>query len=84
MGTAPYRRNCMGGMGRRTGSPRRARWGDRPVLFLGIRLGLDGANSVYWETIKERPRVMVPSFAIVMTILLQMLCNLSIRWHTTL
>lgn len=54
------------------------------MLFLGIRLGLDGANSVYWETIKERPRVMVPSFAIVMTILLQMLCNLSIRWHTTL
>ncbi|KAJ7245089.1 hypothetical protein C8J57DRAFT_1191054 [Mycena rebaudengoi] len=29
------------------------RWGDRPVLLLlGIRLGLDGVNPVYYETIK--------------------------------
>ncbi|KAJ7330308.1 peptidase family C54-domain-containing protein [Mycena albidolilacea] len=29
------------------------RWGDRPVLLLlGIRLGLDGVNPIYYETIK--------------------------------
>ncbi|KZT24290.1 hypothetical protein NEOLEDRAFT_1163305 [Neolentinus lepideus HHB14362 ss-1] len=38
------------------GSPRRftrASWGSRPVLVLvGIRLGLDGVNPIYYETIK--------------------------------
>ncbi|KAK6978243.1 peptidase family C54-domain-containing protein [Favolaschia claudopus] len=30
------------------------RWGDRPVLLLlGMRLGLDGVNPVYYETIKR-------------------------------
>ncbi|KAF8174976.1 peptidase family C54-domain-containing protein [Mycena galopus ATCC 62051] len=30
------------------------RWGDRPVLLLlGIRLGLDGVNPIYYETIKR-------------------------------
>ncbi|KAJ6600231.1 hypothetical protein B0H10DRAFT_2320514 [Mycena sp. CBHHK59/15] len=30
------------------------KWGDRPVLLLlGIRLGLDGVNSIYYETIKS-------------------------------
>lgn len=40
-------------------SPRRhvkalsASWGDRPVLLLiGARLGIDGVNPVYYETIK--------------------------------
>ncbi|KAG6905650.1 hypothetical protein DXG01_001444 [Tephrocybe rancida] len=40
-------------------SPRRhnkalsASWGDRPVLLLiGVRLGLDGVNPIYYETIK--------------------------------
>jgi cysteine protease ATG4 len=29
------------------------RWSDRPVLLLlGIRLGLDGVNPVYYETVK--------------------------------
>ncbi|KAJ6543260.1 hypothetical protein DFH09DRAFT_1088957 [Mycena vulgaris] len=28
-------------------------WRDRPVLLLGIRLGLDGVNPVYYETIKS-------------------------------
>lgn len=41
-------------------SPRRARgatrWGDRAVLILiGIRLGLDGVNPIYYDTIKVRP-----------------------------
>ena len=28
-------------------------WGDRPVLLLlGIRLGIDGVNSFYYDTIK--------------------------------
>ncbi|KAF7378518.1 hypothetical protein MSAN_00279400 [Mycena sanguinolenta] len=30
------------------------RWGDRPVLLLlGIRLGLDGVNPIYYETVKR-------------------------------
>lgn len=36
-------------------TPRRhkRRWGDRPVLLLlGIRLGIDGVNPIYYETIK--------------------------------
>ena len=41
-------------------SPRRrqvgksiATWGDRPVLLLlGIRLGIDGVNPIYYDTIK--------------------------------
>lgn len=37
-------------------SPRRqvgAAWGDRPVLLLiGVRLGIDGVNPIYYETIK--------------------------------
>lgn len=38
-----------------------AQWGDRPVLLLlGIRLGLDGVNPIYYDTIKVcslfRPR----------------------------
>ena len=44
------------------GSPRRyARlsWGDRGVLILiGIRLGLDGVNPVYYDTIKVCPLYM--------------------------
>ncbi|KAJ7616137.1 hypothetical protein FB45DRAFT_935358 [Roridomyces roridus] len=32
---------------------KQTRWGDRPVLLLlGIRLGLDGVNPVYYDTIK--------------------------------
>ncbi|KAJ6473340.1 hypothetical protein C8R47DRAFT_1324442 [Mycena vitilis] len=32
---------------------RESKWGDRPVLLLlGIRLGLDGVNPIYYETIK--------------------------------
>ena len=28
-------------------------WGDRPVLLLlGIRLGIDGVNPIYYDTIK--------------------------------
>lgn len=28
-------------------------WGDRPVLILvGLRLGIDGVNPIYYETIK--------------------------------
>ncbi|KAI0033620.1 peptidase C54, partial [Vararia minispora EC-137] len=35
------------------GRGRRAGWGDRAVLVLiGIRLGLDGVNPIYYETIK--------------------------------
>ncbi|KAL0959323.1 hypothetical protein HGRIS_014584 [Hohenbuehelia grisea] len=38
------------------GSPRRharARWGNRPVLILiGVRLGIDGVNPIYYEAIK--------------------------------
>jgi cysteine protease ATG4 len=38
------------------------RWGDRPVLLLlGIRLGLDGVNPIYYETIK----VLLFSFLII-------------------
>ena len=30
-------------------------WGDRPVLLLiGVRLGIDGVNPIYYETIKVR------------------------------
>jgi cysteine protease ATG4 len=40
------------------GSPRRhmkATWGERAVLVLiGIRLGIDGVNPIYYETIKVR------------------------------
>jgi cysteine protease ATG4 len=39
-------------------SPRRqhtAGWGERPVLLLlGIRLGIEGVNPIYYETIKVR------------------------------
>lgn len=31
-------------------------WGDRPVLLLiGLRLGIDGVNPIYYETIKASP-----------------------------
>lgn len=31
-------------------------WGDRPVLLLiGLRLGIDGVNPIYYETIKVCP-----------------------------
>ena len=30
-------------------------WGDRPVLLLlGIRLGIDGVNPIYYDTIKVK------------------------------
>jgi len=33
----------------------RSTWGGRPVLvLLGIRLGLDGVNPIYYDTIKVR------------------------------
>ena len=39
-------------------SPRRhymRTWGDRPVLLLlGIRLGIEGVNPIYYDTIKVR------------------------------
>ncbi|KAJ7442937.1 hypothetical protein B0H11DRAFT_2251214 [Mycena galericulata] len=42
------------------GKPETRAWGDRPVLvLLGIRLGLDGVNPVYYETIKVRAVVLV-------------------------
>ena len=38
--------SCFGGIA----------WGDRPVLLLiGVRLGIDGVNTIYYETIKVRP-----------------------------
>ncbi|KAK1230170.1 Cysteine protease atg4 [Marasmius sp. AFHP31] len=40
-------------LGRRRHNHTTASWGDRPVLLLlGIRLGLDGVNPIYYETIK--------------------------------
>ncbi len=48
--TYPYRHS-------RVGSPKRVQspygWGQRPVLVLvGIRLGLDGVNPIYYNSIK--------------------------------
>ncbi|KAJ6617364.1 hypothetical protein B0H10DRAFT_1325361 [Mycena sp. CBHHK59/15] len=41
------------GHGKSTNAKPGKRWADRPVLLLlGIRLGLDGVNPVYYETIK--------------------------------
>ena len=38
---------------RRHGHGHGSDWGDRPVLILlGIRLGIDGVNPVYYDTIK--------------------------------
>jgi cysteine protease ATG4 len=47
------------GAGAGLGSPKRhharGAWGERAVLVLvGIRLGLDGVNPIYYETIKVR------------------------------
>ncbi|KAJ7433638.1 hypothetical protein B0H11DRAFT_757814 [Mycena galericulata] len=42
-----------GGHGKDGKKPETRAWGDRPVLLLlGIRLGLDGVNPIYYETIK--------------------------------
>ncbi|KAJ7711319.1 hypothetical protein B0H16DRAFT_1817074 [Mycena metata] len=39
---------------RRRGKEETKRWGDRPVLLLlGIKLGIEGVNPVYYETIKS-------------------------------
>ncbi|KAJ6542257.1 hypothetical protein B0H10DRAFT_2448185 [Mycena sp. CBHHK59/15] len=47
--------HSSGGHGKSTNAKPGKRWGDRPVLLLlGIRLGLDGVNPVYYETIKVR------------------------------
>lgn len=36
-----------------TTTPAALNWGDRPVLVLiGLRLGIDGVNPIYYETIK--------------------------------
>ncbi|KAG6829650.1 hypothetical protein H0H87_010591 [Tephrocybe sp. NHM501043] len=52
-------------------SPRRhtkalaAAWGDRPVLLLvGVRLGLDGVNPIYYETIKVRCYSLLQRFTV--------------------
>ncbi|KAK7049890.1 Cysteine protease atg4 [Paramarasmius palmivorus] len=40
-------------IGRRRHNPTTKSWGDRPVLLLlGIRLGLDGVNPIYYDTIR--------------------------------
>ncbi|KAJ7210146.1 hypothetical protein GGX14DRAFT_626527 [Mycena pura] len=46
-------RQAHGGKADGQAKPETRAWGDRPVLLLlGIRLGLDGVNPVYHETIK--------------------------------
>ncbi|KAJ7189878.1 hypothetical protein GGX14DRAFT_701934 [Mycena pura] len=46
-------RQAHGGKADEQAKPETRAWGDRPVLLLlGIRLGLDGVNPVYHETIK--------------------------------
>ncbi|KAF7325237.1 hypothetical protein MKEN_00568200 [Mycena kentingensis (nom. inval.)] len=46
-------RSSASGSSHGHGNARKRSWGDRPVLLLlGIRLGLDGVNPVYYETIK--------------------------------
>ncbi|KAJ6491180.1 hypothetical protein C8R45DRAFT_1213193 [Mycena sanguinolenta] len=43
-----------GGHANRKDKEKEKRWGDRPVLLLlGIRLGLDGVNPIYYETVKR-------------------------------
>ena len=38
-------------------------WGDRPVLLLiGVRLGIDGVNPIYYETIKVRASCPITTF----------------------
>lgn len=43
------------GLARSTKKHVKTTWGSKPVLcLLGIRLGLDGVNPIYYETIKVR------------------------------
>ena len=38
-------------------------WGDRPVLLLlGIRLGIDGVNPIYYETIRVNLFLLLSTF----------------------
>jgi cysteine protease ATG4 len=70
-------------------SSKKNKWGNKTVLVLiGIRLGIDSVNPIYYETVKVRPTIIFPTLLISFTLLSDAFHFSSIsgnsRWSTLL